>query len=322
MGDLVESDGYAIALAACVTGQRPGWPHTSGSHIRQMTRLAVASVVSAPSMRSSIGAEGAALAGIEGLQGRGDGVGARAERGVGGAAAGGREPQGDSAPVAGAAVALDQSARLQAVGEAHDGGVRERERPAQQVQRLALCVVAQGDQRGGIAARHAGAGVHGGAGAVGQGQRQRAEEVGRAVVTGHRPDRAARPGVTPTRRLVRRVAGRLDHGDAGAAPATLTRHRGLAEDLHTRDLVAAVAELADEAQPAQLQPRALDDPVGVLLAAADDAGNDDERRGVAEDGLGGIAGRLLGVVAAAGPQEGRGDRGAGEAAGGRNNVHA
>jgi hypothetical protein len=30
MGDLVESDAYAMAIAACVTGQRSGCPHTSG----------------------------------------------------------------------------------------------------------------------------------------------------------------------------------------------------------------------------------------------------------------------------------------------------
>ena len=142
-------------MAACVTGQRSGCPQTSASHIRQMTRLAVESVVWAPSMRSSMGARARRWAGVERRERGVDGLGAGGERGVGGTAARRRQAQGDGAPVALAAVALDQPARLQAVGQAHDAGVRERERAAQQVQRLALGVVAQGHERGGVAARRA-----------------------------------------------------------------------------------------------------------------------------------------------------------------------
>ena len=77
-----------MAIAACVTGQRSGWPQTSGSHIRQMTRLAVESVVWAPEHALEHGGQGAALAGVERLERGVDGVGARGQRGVGGAAAG------------------------------------------------------------------------------------------------------------------------------------------------------------------------------------------------------------------------------------------
>ena len=147
------------------------------------------SVVSAPSMRSSMGARALRWPGSSVSSGGVDGVGARGQGGVGRAAARRREAQGDGAPVAVAAVALDQPARLQAVGEAHHAGVREGERAAQQVQRLALGVVAQGHERGGVAARRAPASAcTAAARAVGQRQREGAEEVGGALVRGTRAD--------------------------------------------------------------------------------------------------------------------------------------
>ena len=85
-----------------------------------------------------------------------------------------------------AAVALDEPARLQAVGQAHDAGVRERERAAQQVERLALGVVAQGHERGGVAARRRRRRRCTAAPARSdERQREGAEEVGGALVRGH-----------------------------------------------------------------------------------------------------------------------------------------
>ena len=82
-------------------------------------------------------------------------------------------------------------ARLEAVGQAHDARVRERERAAQQVQRLTLGVVAERDERRGIAVAHAGRAVDRRGRAVGERQREGAEEVRRALVRGHGGARAA-----------------------------------------------------------------------------------------------------------------------------------
>ena len=172
-------------MAAWVTGQRAGWPHTSGSHMRQMTRLAVESVVSAPSMRSSMGVSARRSAASRASSAASMASARAASAASAARAARRREAQGDGAPVAVAAVSLDQPARLQAVGQTHDAGVREGERAAQQVQRLALGVVAQGHERGGVAARDAGVGLHGRGRAVGQRQREGSQEIAGALVRGH-----------------------------------------------------------------------------------------------------------------------------------------
>ena len=169
----------ARAIAACVTGQRSGCPQTSGSHMRQITRLATEPVVSAQSMRSSIGSSARRSAGSSTPERRGDRLAARCQGLVGGPAAVGGQVQRDRAAVAVAAPSLDEAARLEAVGQAHDARVGEGQRLAQQLQRLALGVVAQRDQRGRIAAGESGAVADGRVGAVGERQRQGALEVGR-----------------------------------------------------------------------------------------------------------------------------------------------
>src|SRR5258705_10738278 len=77
--------------------------------------------------------------------------------------------------------------------------------------------------------------------------------------------------------LVRGAARGLDDGDARPARPALSGNRRLPEYLDAADLVAAVAVLAGEPGPAQLQAGAGDDRVRVFLAAAGQTRVDDHR---------------------------------------------
>src|SRR4051812_12942554 len=97
------------------------------------------------------------------------------------------------------------------------------------------------------------------------------------------------------RPLLGHLARVLEDGDRPAPPDALAADRRLAEDLDAADLVAAVGELAREAGPAQAQPGARDDAVGVVLAHPDEVRYDDLRDGPLCGGRAARGGRARGL---------------------------
>ena len=111
---------------------------------------------------------------------------ARGQGDAGGPAAGVGQAHGPGAAVVRRRLARDQAARGEAVDEADRARLRQPEPVAQRLERGAVGVVAQRDERHRVAPRHGGVAAQGGVGALRHRVRERAQQVRRAgVVAAH-----------------------------------------------------------------------------------------------------------------------------------------